>query len=100
MIRPDEVRRERAVRKLTLLDFFLYLNFLKVHIYILQAQTSRQRDQQQWLAWVRDIWPHLPCSSTEAFTRPHAIYQCIIPWSRLEYIGETILSLPEGVLTH
>ena len=89
LVRPDWSRRQPAVGKGALLDLFFYLNLIKIGTYVLHTQCSRQRHHQKWLSWVQDLWREFPCSWDDAFSQKHLVYQCVIPFTRLEYIGET-----------
>ena len=46
------------------------------------------------------MWQEVEGGVWAAMKQRYVIYQCVAPWSRLEYLGETRLTLPERVITH
>ena len=73
-------------------DVFFDINSLKLAIYMEHCEISTGRREKKWLEYAKG------CMSEVSWGTGSLVYMAVIPYSSLEYIGETKIGLRRRVL--
>ena len=100
---PEEATPARRLETGKFWDAFFILNRAKFQVMCVKCETSQTREEKRFWLFLRDAWAEGTFGRPEQpvdWNAKSLVYYCWIPWSRLEYCGETGKGLRHRVMQH